>query len=257
MYVICSSLNSCLYYDDDDRACRPQLRLGGIVAWRCVITKGKVSLWAPRSLSCVHALQEAPAFCWRTVLHLLFQRIIANGISIFMQNSFFVARLLEVFSSPSVSRWPFGQCEFLISREISLCPFFCLNHSPSSSHIHSFLSWISICCSIFSVHKLGRMRWTNAFEIFDLSKYFHSKMMAGEIASSLYLSGEEEAHWEIFLQNDGLWCQCLFQENKKCVCGELEELKNVCRYRWLFFGIHNWGDNSANFVSLAFENPNR
>lgn len=55
--------------------------------------------------------------------------------------------------------------------------------------------------------------------------------MAGEIASSLYLSGEEEADWEIFLQNDGLWCQCLFQGNKKCACGESEELKHMCRYR--------------------------
>lgn len=81
--------------------------------------------------------------------------------------------------------------------------------------------------------------------------------MAGEIASSVYLSGEEEAVWEIFLQNDGLWCQCLFQGDKKCVCGELEELKNVCGYRWLLFGIHSWGDSSASFVSLAFENPNR
>lgn len=81
--------------------------------------------------------------------------------------------------------------------------------------------------------------------------------MAGEIASSLYLSGEEEADWEIFLQNDGVWCQCLFQRNKKCVCRELEELKNMCRYRWLLFGIHNWGDSLANFVSLAFENTDR
>lgn len=129
--------------------------------------------------------------------------------------------------------------------------------SLSSTRIHSFLSWISFCCSIISVHKSGRKRWTNAFEIFDLSKYFHSKMMAGEIASSIYLSGEEKADWEIFLQNDGLWCQCLFQGNKKCVCGELEELKNICRYGWLLFGIHNWGDSSANFVPLAFQNPNR
>jgi len=53
--------------------------------------------------------------------------------------------------------------------------------------------------------------------------------MSGEIALSVYLSGEKKADWEIFLQNDGLWCQCLFQGNKKCVCGESEELKK-CKW---------------------------
>lgn len=56
-------------------------------------------------------------------------------------------------------------------------------------------------------------------------------MMAREIALSAYLSGEEKAEWEIFLQNDGLWCRCLFQGKKKYVCGESEELKNICGYR--------------------------
>lgn len=57
------------------------------------------------------------------------------------------------------------------------------------------------------MHNSGRIRGTNAFAIWDLSKAFYSEMMAREIASSVYLSGEDKVDWEIFLQNDGFQCQ--------------------------------------------------
>lgn len=168
-----------------------------------------------------------------------------------MQNSFFVAFLLEMFSSTSMPRWPLGQYEFLISREISLCPFFCLNHPPPSTHIHSFLSWISICCRYSQCSSQGE--WDGQMPLRSLiyQNIFIPKRWQGKLHHPYICLGKRKQ------QNDGLWCQCLFQGNKKCVCGELEEIKNVCRYRWLLFGIHNWADSLAKFVSLAFENPSR
>lgn len=164
-----------------------------------------------------------------------------------MLSSFFVAFLLELFHFPSMPRWPFGQHKFLNSREIWLCPFCCLNHFLSYRHTLSFLSDFILLQHILNAQvrknerdkRLCNLRFIKSFSFWNDGR---------EIASSVYLSGEEKADWEIFLQKDGLWCQCLFQEKKKrktknkTVCGELELKKYRCGYRWPIFGSHNWGD---------------
>lgn len=163
-----------------------------------------------------------------------------------MQSSFFVDFLTELFHFLSMPRRPFGHHEFLNSREIWLCPFCCLNHSFSSTF--SLLDFVLLQHILNAqVRKnerekcLCNLRFIKSFSFWDDGR---------EIASCVYLSGEEKADWEMFLQNDGFWCQCLFQKkiykkikHQKSVCGDLEELKNTHGYRWLLFGSHSWGDS--------------
>lgn len=192
--------------------------------------------------SCVHTVHEARVFCCRTLLHLLFQCIIINGISIFMQNSFFVAFVLELFSFPSMPRWPFGQCEYLNSREIQLCPFCCLNHSLSSTHTRSFLSWISFCCSIFSVHKSGRIEGQMPLQFEIYQKLFSLKWWQGKLHHPYICLGKRKQTGKYFCRMMDSGVSVCSKEGKN-MCEELEEIKNVCGYRWLLFGIHNWGDS--------------
>lgn len=143
-----------------------------------------------------------------------------------MQSSFFVDFLLELFHFLSMPRWPFGQREFLNSREIWLCPFCCLNHSFSSTH-----SWTLFCCSIFSMHKSGRMRGKNAFAIWDLSKAFHSEMMAGKLHHLYICLGKRKQTGKCFcrMMDSGV-SVCSKKTQKKCVW----RFRRIKKYAWIY-----------------------
>lgn len=168
--------------------------------------------------SCVHTVHEEQVFCHRTVQHFLLQCIIINGISVSMQSSFFVDFLLELFHFLSMPKWPFGQREFLNSREICLCPFCCLNHSFSSTFSLGF------CSAAAYSQCTSQEEWEgkNAFAIWDLSKAFHSGMMAGKLHHLYICLGKRKQTGKGF---------CRMMDSGVSICSKKNPKKYMWRYR--------------------------